>query len=164
MTLEKKTITLIAAMAANRCIGVDNAMPWHIPEDFRHFKALTMGKPCLMGRKTFESILAQLGKPLPGRENIVISRSGYGHQGARVFGSLEQAIAATGAPELCIVGGAQIYAQALPFANVLELTHIYKDVSGDAFFPEFSCEEWREVSRTDHAGEPAFSFVRYERR
>lgn len=164
MNSPKKSITLIAAMAANRCIGVGNKMPWHIPEDFKHFKTLTMGKPCIMGRKTFESIIEQLGKTLPGRDNIVISRSGYAHAGAHIYDSLESALENTAGPELCIVGGAQIYKQALPFADILELTLIHKVVAGDAFFPEFPEKDWYETRREDISGDPAFSFIRYERR
>lgn len=160
----KQTITLIAAMAANRCIGIDNKMPWHIPEDFKHFVALSAGKPCIMGRKTYESILEQLGKPLPGRTNIVISRNGYQHPGAVVYPSLEDAMENTQEPDICVIGGEQIYRLTLPMADVLELTHIHKDVKGDAFFPEFSEKEWQEKSRRDVEGDPSFSFVRYERR
>lgn len=164
----KKQITLVAALAANRCIGKGGVMPWNIPEDFKHFKAYTSGKPCVMGRKTFESILIELGKPLPGRDSLVVSRGGFSHPGAKVFPALEEALEAANAPEVCVIGGGQIYEQALPFANVMELTHIYRDVEGDTFFPEFPADEWHEVSRNDRPGEPPeippFSFVRYERR
>lgn len=164
----KKQITLVAALAANRCIGINSGMPWHIPEDFKHFKTYTAGKPCVMGRTTFESILVELGKPLPGRDSLVVSRGGYAHPGAEVFPTLEEALAAANAPEICVIGGGQIYALALPFATAMELTHIYKDVPGDTFFPEFSLDEWKEVRRNDRHGEPPaippFSFVRYERR
>ena len=174
MTLQttdnRPLITLLVAMASNRCIGIDNKMPWHISEDFKHFKRLTIGKPCIMGRKTFESIVAQLGKPLPGRENLIVSRSGFSYEGAHSYVSLEDAIEAAktmaekdGLEEICVVGGAQIYAQALPFADRLELTLVHKEVEGDAFFPEFSVDEWQEVWREDHKGDPAFSFTRLQR-
>jgi dihydrofolate reductase len=166
MNTEKKSITLVAALAENRCIGVKGRMPWNIPEDYKHFFTLTKGKPCIMGRKTFESILQEIGKPLPGRDNIVITRGGFGHPGAIVCASIEEALERAIGPEICIVGGAQIYGQALPFATVLELTHIHKSYEGDTFFPEFG-DDWTEVSRTERPGEPPaippFSFVRYER-
>jgi dihydrofolate reductase len=168
MTSDAPSIVLVAALAANRCIGVNNAMPWHIPEDFNHFKKMTLGKPCIMGRKTFESIVEQLGKPLPGRRNMVISRGGFQHEGAETYTSLEEALKAASGPEISIIGGAQVYAQALPYATALELTHIYKVVEGDAFFPEINPAEWLEVRREERPGDPPaippFSFVRYERR
>lgn len=168
MTIKKTLITLVAAMGANRCIGVDGKMPWHIPEDYKHFFRLTVGKPCIMGRKTFESVLQEIGKPLPRRPNLIISRSDYSYPGVQVFSSYEKALEAAEGPEICITGGAQIYALALPEADVLELTHIYKEYDGDTFFPEFAPKDWAEVSREDHPGDsagiPPFSFVRYERR
>lgn len=170
MPHKDRTITMIVAIAENRCIGVNGRMPWNIPEDYKHFFTLSKGKPCIMGRKTFESILEEIGKPLPGRASIVISRSDYKHPGAIVVPSLEEALAVPEAqqPEVCIIGGAQIYNLAMPVADVLEITHINKSFEGDTFFPEFSPEEWREVSRNDRPGEPPeippFSFVRYERR
>lgn len=143
-------------------------MPWHIPEDLKHFFTLTVGKPCIMGRKTFESVLKEIGKPLPKRDNIVISRTGYDHPGAIAVPSLEEALKIAQGPDVFITGGAQIYNLALPYADVLELTHIQKDYDGDTFFPAFSSDEWKEVSRNDRPGEPPeippFSFVRYERR
>lgn len=161
---------IIAAMAENRCIGINNRMPWHIPEDFKHFKALTLGKPCIMGRKTFESILGHLGKPLPGRTSIIVSKSGYTHDAAFSEASLDNAItkghaiaAETNQNKICIIGGAQIYEQALPFATHMELTLVHKTVEGDAFFPEFSENEWIETAREDYDGEIPFSFVTLER-
>ncbi len=154
------TISLVVACADNNVIGVNNAMPWHIPEDFQHFKAITLGKPCIMGRKTFESILAQLGKPLPGRVNIVVSRRNYQHPGALTCKDLEEAIdqaRKTGTEEICIIGGAQIYEQALPLANKIHLTRVHQSPEGDAFFPEPG-KEWVEQSRDERAG---FSFLIY---
>ena len=158
----KPVISLVVAAADNHVIGKDNAMPWHISEDFKHFKQVTMGKPCIMGRKTFESILASLGKPLPGRVNIVISRKNYQHSGALTCKDLDEALdqaKKTGAEEVCIIGGAQIYALALPRANRIYLTRVHQAPEGDAFFPALGTE-WVEQSRDDRDG---FSFLTYER-
>lgn len=158
-------ITLIAAHAANRCIGIDNAMPWHLPEDFAFFKAYTSGKPVVMGRKTWESLPR---KPLPGRRNIVISRNtGYPAEGAEVVGSIGEALSlCAGAEEIIIMGGAQIYGQALPLATDLRLTEIDLEVGGDAFFPEFSDAQWQEASRESHTAANGldYAFVHYRRR
>lgn len=135
-------------------------MPWHIPEDFKHFKNVTMGKPCIMGRKTFESILAQLGKPLPGRVNIIVSRKNYQHGGALTCKDLDEAIeqaSKTDTDEICIIGGAQIYAQAITLADKIHLTRVHQSPEGDAFFPVLGTE-WKEQSRDDREG---FSFLTY---
>lgn len=157
-------ITLIAAVAQNRCIGADNAMPWHLPEDFAFFKACTLGKPVVMGRKTWDSLPR---KPLPGRRNLVVSRQpGWQAAGAECFASLDEALAAlAGEAEIMIIGGAQIYAQALPLATDLRLTEVALTVDGDAFFPDFSPVEWREVAREPQTGAngTAFDFVHYRR-
>lgn len=158
----KKIISLVVAAADNNVIGRDNAMPWHIPEDFKHFKTVTMGKPCIMGRKTFESILAQLGKPLPGRVNIVVSRKNYQHDGALTCKDLSEAIeqgVKIETDEICIIGGAQIYAQALELANKIYLTRVHQSPEGDAFFPALG-KEWKEESRDNREG---FSFLTYTR-
>lgn len=154
-------------MAENRCIGINNQMPWHIPEDFKHFKAKTLGKPCIMGRKTFESILESLGKPLPGRTSIIITRNGYKHEEAITAISLEGAIetakeiaTSDNQNEICIIGGGQIFEQALPLSNKLELTYVHRTVEGDAFFPAFIETDWSETAREDHDG---FSFVTYQK-
>lgn len=121
-------------------------MLWHIPEDFKHFKNVTMGKPCIMGRKTFESILKSLGKPLPGRINIVISRSNPQYEGALTVKDLDEAIdqasKVEGVTEIMIVGGAQIYEQALPRADKIYLTRVHQSPEGDAYFPALSDQDW----------------------
>lgn len=158
----KKVISLVVAAADNNVIGRDNAMPWHIAEDFKHFKSVTMGKPCIMGRKTFESILAQLGKPLPGRVNIVVSRKNYQHAGALTCKDLNEAIdqaSKTDTDEICIIGGAQIYAQAIDLADKIYLTRVHQSPEGDAFFPALGTE-WKEEARDDREG---FSFLTYAR-
>ncbi|MCF7530581.1 dihydrofolate reductase [Neisseria lisongii] len=156
-------ITLIAAYAADRCIGKDNTIPWHVKEDFAFFKAYTLGKPVIMGRKTWESLPK---KPLPERRNIVISRqTDYRAQGVECCTSLHDALALCGnAAEIIIMGGAEIYAQALPLATDLRLTEIALTVDGDAFFPEFSAD-WKEISREAHtaANGIGYTFVHYQR-
>lgn len=154
-------ITLIAAYAARRCIGINNTMPWHLPEDFAFFKSYTTGKPVIMGRKTWESLPR---KPLPGRQNIVITRQAYQAEGAQTAASLEDALAlCQGVEEVIIMGGTQIYAQALPIATDLRLTEVGLDVDGDAFFPEFSTETWQEASRENHVSAKGieYAFVHY---
>lgn len=138
-------IAMIAAMANNRVIGKDNKMPWHLPEDLRHFKAMTLGKPVVMGRKTFESI----GKPLPGRHNIVISRqAGLQIDGVSCVTSFDAAKQVAGeCAELVIMGGGQLYAQLLPLADTLYLTHINLDVEGDTYFPAWDGQQWFETDR-----------------
>lgn len=160
----KPIVSLVVAAADNHVIGKDNAMPWHIPEDFKHFKTVTMGKPCIMGRKTFESILESLGKPLPGRVNIIVSRKNYQHEGALTCKDLPEAIeqaAKTGAEEICIVGGAQIYAQALEqgLADTIHLTRVHQSPEGDAFFPALG-REWVEIARDEREG---YSFLTYKK-
>ncbi len=155
-------LSLIVAVADNNVIGKDNQMPWHISEDFKHFKEITMGKPCIMGRKTFESILNQLGKPLPGRTSIVVSRSGFDHEGAITASSLEEAIALAEKKtdeEVMVIGGSQIYSLALPLADRIYLTRVHQEPEGDAFFPEFG-PDWAE---SDFDAREGFSFVTLER-
>ncbi|AXE30679.1 diacylglycerol kinase [Chromobacterium phragmitis] len=161
---QKPILTLVAAMAANRTIGVDNKLPWHLPEDLKHFKAATLGKPVIMGRKTWDSI----GRPLPGRRNIVVTRQAdWAADGAEAAHSLEEALTlAGGVEEACLIGGADLYRQALAMADRLCLTEIGRDYDGDAHFPVFSPEEWREASREEAlsaAGLP-YAFVEYRRR
>ncbi|WP_376694963.1 dihydrofolate reductase [Wenzhouxiangella sp. EGI_FJ10305] len=131
---------MIAAMARNRVIGDEGDMPWHLPADLKHFKAVTMGCPIVMGRRTFESI----GRPLPGRANIVISRSRPDvPQGIVLAGSLEEALKLADSERVMVIGGGQIYREALPRADRLELTLIDAVVTGDTVFPEWPTAEWR---------------------
>ena len=155
-------LALIAAVARNGVIG----LPWRISADLQHFKSTTMGKPIVMGRRTFESI----GKALPGRPNIVVTRKvDFVADGVEVAADLDQALAigaGHGADEVMVIGGGEIYAMALPRADRLYLTEVHRDAAGDVHFPAFDRAQWREVSREDHAaaGEtPAFSFVTLER-
>jgi len=158
-------ITLIAAVARNGVIGRDGAIPWRLPGDLPRFKRITMGCPVIMGRKTWLS----LGKPLPGRRNVVISRTpGVKLEGADVFVSLPEAIAACrDAAEVFVIGGTAAYREALPLAERLLLTEIDADIEGDAHFPDFDRSQWRETLRESHpasADHPlAFSYVEYHR-
>lgn len=162
-------IVLVVAVADNGVIGRDGAMPWHLPADLRHFKRLTTGKPVIMGRKTFESI----GKPLPGRHNIVLTRdTAWRAEGVTVVPNLAEAIAAAGldprarAGEIMVVGGAQIYAEALPIATRIELTRIHVSPDGDTHFPDPDPRHWREAARIEQPAEgeaPAHDFLTYVR-
>lgn len=154
-------IALIVAMTRNRVIGKDNKMPWHLPEDLKYFKRVTLNKPVVMGRNTFESI----GKPLPQRTNIIVSRNAdYKVAGAIVVPSVEQAlqmvadlyqtIEAPEDSEVMIIGGAQIYAQTLPLAQRLYLTEIEAEIDGDASFPAFDRSGWQETAREEHPATP----------
>lgn len=160
--MSKPQISLIAAVARNRAIGLDNKLLWRLPEDLKRFKALTLGYPILMGRKTFES----LGRPLPGRRNVVVSRNRECRfEGAEVFASLEAALAAcAGAEKIFVIGGAEIYQQTLALADVLDLTEVDDAPVGDAFFPEVNRAEWLETSRESHvdgASGLRYDFVEY---
>ena len=159
-------LSLIAAVARNRAIGKDNQLLWHLPEDMRHFRETTRGKPVVMGRKTWES-LPEKFRPLPGRQNIVVSRDpAYKAHGADLAGSLEGALAlAGGAEEVFVIGGEQLYRAALPFADRLYLTEVELEPEADAFFPELNPAVWQEVERRA-SGEsmPACTFVLYLRR
>jgi dihydrofolate reductase len=160
-------VYLVAAVAANGVIGANNGMPWHLPEDLKHFKALTLGHPVIMGRKTFDSILATLGKPLPGRENIVVSRqAGLEIEGASIASSIEGALAfCIGEPVVFVIGGGEIYKAALPLADGLVMTEIRKDFAGDTKFPDYDRSAFRETQRKPQvsANGLAFDFVLYER-
>lgn len=151
-------------MARNRVIGIDNRLPWHLPEDLQHFKRLTMGHHIIMGRKTYASI----GRPLPGRTTVILTRQpGYRVEGSLTAGSFAEAVALCGDdPEVFVVGGADLYAQALPLADRLYLTEIEADYAGDAHFPEVDPEHWRESARQRQvsASGVAYAFVTYERR
>lgn len=142
-------IALVAAMAKNRVIGLNNSMPWHIPEELQYFKSITMGKPIIMGRKTFDAIGRRL---LPGRQTIVLTRDQDLHgDGFIVARSVNEALAAAGnVPEVMIVGGAGIYQEFLPLAQRLYLSIIDQEFNGDAFFPEFEETEWKLISENIH--------------
>jgi dihydrofolate reductase len=162
-------IVLVVAVADNGVIGHEGAMPWHLPADLRHFKRLTTGKPVIMGRKTFDSI----GKPLPGRHNIVLTRAdGWKADGVTVVPNLAEAIAAAGldprarAGEIMVVGGSEIYAEAMPIATRIELTRIHLSPEGDTRFPELDPRDWREAARVANPAEgdaPAHDFLTYVR-
>ena len=163
-------LSLIAALAENRVIGIDNSMPWHLPGDFKYFKATTLGKPIIMGRKTWDS----LGRPLPGRLNLVISRQpDLQLQGAEVFASLDAAIERAeawafeqGADEIMLIGGAQLYELGLGQADRLYLTRVALQPEGDAWFPAFDEGQWQLVSNTPNEatdGKPAYAFEVWER-
>ncbi len=163
-------LSMIVAVAENGVIGRNNALPWYLPNDLKYFKQTTMGKPVIMGRKTYESI----GKPLPGRTNIVITRQAdYQPEGVKVVNSVEAArelaesvCLIDGQKEAMIMGGAEIYTLALPHTDRLYLTEVHADVEGDAFFPEYDKSLWQEVAREDFAAEGPnpynYSFVVYE--
>ena len=159
-------LAIIVAMARNRTIGVNNTLPWRCPEDLRHFKALTMGHHMIMGRKTFDSI----GKPLPGRTTVVVSRDrDLRIEGCLIAHSLQEAIAAcAGDDETFIVGGADIYSQSLELADKLYITEIRQEVAGDAHFPEFDARAWMEISREVRTQETPqtleYHFVTYQRK
>ncbi len=159
MSDARPRISLIWAMASNRVIGANNALPWRLPADLRHFRHLTLGHPVIMGRRNHES----LGRPLPGRRNIVITRqAGYGAEGCTVVGSVEEALrAAAGDTEIFIIGGATIYAQTLDRADRLYATLIDAAVPGDTLFPPFDTREWVEIAREPHPAdaENPFSYV-----
>ena len=159
-------ISLIAAVAKNRALGKDGRLLWHLPEDMRHFRETTRGKPVIMGRKTWES-LPDAFRPLPGRRNVVISRNrAYEAPGATLAGSLEEAVRLTqDDAEVFVIGGAKIYSQALPLAQRLYLTEVTRDFDADAFFPEFSKDTWKEVSRSEvkNGAGLDFTFAVYQR-
>lgn len=165
---DRPLISLLAALAEDRAIGRGNTMPWHLPDDLKRFKALTLGKPILMGRKTAQS----LGRALPGRLNLVLTGSGQvPFAGMQAVDSLEQALELTaqaGAGELCVIGGGQVYAQLLDQADRLYLTHVHTRVAdADAFFPAWDQAGWQEVARAHHPADVhhavAFDFVDYRR-
>ncbi|MFQ1802804.1 type 3 dihydrofolate reductase [Aeromonas veronii] len=161
-------ISMIAAMAHDRVIGKDNQMPWHLPADLAHFKRVTLGKPVLMGRKTFESI----GRPLPGRRNLVISRNpDYQVEGIEVVGSVEAALAllaGSSVEELMVIGGGHLYAEMLPSADCLYLTQIDLAVEGDTRFPAFDDGQWQRVDCESHPADEKnphpYSFETWQRR
>ena len=156
-------VYLVAAVAANGIIGADGKLPWHIPEELRHFKRLTLGHPVIMGRRTWESLKG----PLPGRENIVVTRTpGYEAPGAAVATSLSGALAlCIGEPVVFVIGGTRLFEEALPLAAGMVLTEIRRDYEGDTWFPAWDRSQWRESQREPHtaADGTKFDFVLYER-
>jgi dihydrofolate reductase len=162
----KPCVSLIVAMAKNRVIGANNTLPWHLPADLKRFKALTMGHHIVMGRKTYESI----GKPLPGRISVVVTRNAdYSVPGVIVVNSLETALASCGGDrEIFIIGGAELYRQAVNLADRIYLTEIDAGISGDAYFVELDSRQWHEISRDSHAPDEknryAYHFVVYDKK
>lgn len=162
-------VSLVVAAAVNGVIGRENRIPWHLPEDLAHFKRLTLGHPVVMGRKTYESIVAMLGKPLPGRTNIVVTRqAAFEAPGCIVASSLDAAFAAAReTEEIFVIGGVEIYRLALERADRVYLTRICAAFEGDTTFPALDPAHWRETAREDHppAGARTFGFVflRYDR-
>ncbi len=164
--------SIIVAMAENRVIGRNNKLPWYLPNDLKYFKSVTMGKPIIMGRKTFESI----GKPLPGRQNLVITRNAdWQHEGVAVVHSYEEAFAKAeatalidGVDEVMIIGGDQIYQTSLDLVDRIYLTKVHAEVDGDAWFTEVDWTQWHETAREDYKAEGSnpydYSFIVYERR
>lgn len=159
------SLTLIAAVARNGVIGKDNRLPWHLPEDLAHFKALTTGQAVIMGRKTWDSLPPRF-RPLPQRVNIVVTRApAFRAEGAVVVHALPAAVAAAGDKTAFVIGGAEIYALALPLAERMEITEVDLDVAGDACFPAFERGDWRETAREQHkaASGLGYAFVTYQR-
>lgn len=157
-------ITIVVARASNGAIGLGGGLPWRLPADMKHFKAVTMGTAMVMGRRTFESLPGLL----PGRRHIVLTRDpDWRADGAEIAGSVDEALAIAAGEPVSVIGGAEIIALFLPFAQGVELTEVHDEPKGDTFMPAPDPQVWRELSREDHlaeAGRPAYSFVRLERR
>jgi dihydrofolate reductase len=166
MNAARPLVSLIVAMAQNGVIGRDNTLPWRLPEDLKRFRSFTLGKPILMGRKTFDSI----GRPLPGRDNLVLTRDrSWCAPGVAVVHSVEEALTQAGmSEELVAIGGAEIYRQVLPFARRIYLTHVHADVEGDIYFPDFDSTQWADVECRMHPADDdhayPVTFVTLERR
>ena len=158
-------LTIIVAMARNRVIGRDNALPWQLPADLQHFRRITLGKPVVMGRKTHESI----GRPLPGRDNIIVSTDrNYHATGCRVMHSIKNTLASLQQmPEVMVIGGASLYRETLACAGRIYLTLVHADIMGDTWFPELDACQWRQISREDFPADErnnyAYSFILLER-
>jgi dihydrofolate reductase len=157
---------LVAVVAAseNDVIGRDNALPWHLPADLAYFKRVTMGRPMLMGRRTYESI----GRPLPGRRNVILSRSGFSAPGTDTVATLDEARELlAGEPELMVIGGAEVFRITLPQMDLIHLTRVHCWIDGDVFMPELAANQWREVAREERAADErnrlAISFTQLER-
>jgi dihydrofolate reductase len=151
------TLSLVVAVSENDVIGRDNALPWHLPADLKHFKAVTMGKPIVMGRKTYDSI----GRRLPGRLNIVISRNrALRIPGVEVVGSFDEAVARAGdVPEVAVIGGAELFRSALPLARRIYLTRVHGNVEGETKFPPLDPKQWREVERSHHPADERHAYA-----
>jgi len=162
--LSMAIVTLVVARAENGAIGRDGKLPWHLPGDLKHFKAVTMGTPMVMGRRTFESLPGLL----PGRRHIVLTRDpAWRADGAEVAGDVADAVRIADAQQISVIGGAEIFRLFLPLADRIELTEVHARPEADTFMPPFDPAHWREASREAHPagdGKPAFSFVRLERR
>jgi dihydrofolate reductase len=158
-------INIVVAIAANNAIGKNNKLLWHLPKDLKHFKDLTTGHTVVMGRKTFDSV----GKPLPNRRNIVVTRQDIQIESCEVVNSLEAALAlVAGEEEIDIIGGAEIYKQAMPLSNYMYLTIVHQDFEGDTYFPPINYNDWQEMSREDYQPDEKhlfpFSFITLKRR
>ncbi|MFD1255321.1 dihydrofolate reductase [Mucilaginibacter terrae] len=158
-------INIVVAIASNHAIGKNNKLLWHLPKDLKHFKKLTTGHTVIMGRKTFDSV----GKPLPNRRNIVVTRQNIKIEGCEVVNSLQAALVlAEGEAEVDIVGGAEIYHRAMPLTNYIYLTIVHQSFEADTFFPEIDYNQWEEISREDHQPDEMnalpFSFITLKRR
>ncbi len=172
MSMSSIKLSLIVAMSENRVIGKDNQLPWRISADLRYFKQMTMGRPLVMGRKTFESI----GRPLPGRKNIVVTKqNNWRSEGVDVFNSIESALdfaksvaKSTDQTEVMVIGGANLYEQVLPLSSKLYITRVHANIEGDAFFPEFESSNWRlvsqEISEPSEKDQYACSFLVYDKK
>lgn len=157
-------LTAVVAASDNDVIGRDNALPWHLPADLAYFKRVTMGKPMLMGRKTFESI----GRPLPGRRNLVLSRRGFAAPGVESVATVAEACErVAGASELMVIGGADLFRLAMPLLDHIHLTRVHTQVEGDVFLPPLAPGEWLEVRREDHPADErnaiAMTFIEMQR-
>jgi dihydrofolate reductase len=157
-------LTAVVAASDNDVIGRDNALPWHLPADLAYFKRVTLGKPMLMGRKTYESI----GRPLPGRRSLVLSRSGFTAPGVETVATIEEALQrVAGEPELMVIGGAEVFRLAMPFIDHVHLTRVHTRIAGDVFLPPLAPGQWREVRREDHPADErnaiAVTFTELER-
>jgi len=149
-------LTAVVAASDNDVIGRDNAMPWHLPADLAYFKRVTMGKPMVMGRKTYESI----GRPLPGRRNLVLSRRGFSAPGVESVATIEEARErVAGAAELMVIGGAEVFRLAMPYLEHVHLTRVHARIDGNVFLPPFEPHEWREVRREDHPADERNAFA-----
>lgn len=166
-------ISIIVAASENNVIGRDNSIPWHLPDDLKFFRKKTEGHPVIMGRKNFESIVAALGKPLPKRSNIIVTRdASYEAVGCQVSSSLEEAIMYghkdNDKEEIFIIGGGEIYKQALDLCNYIYLTRIHAWIAGDVFFPEIDLAVWEEVEREEHPADTkhkyGFTYLTYKRK